>query len=203
MHSQPGDGIGRDLSGHRKKSTERGVLTSWRQHREGLVRIRKAIDQAKRTHELETASGGTCQDTEKIRPSKAYPHSGDGRGMDLSGHRNKPTERGALTAWRWQKEGLVRKRKETDRTRRTHELGMAEGGTCQDTESNRPSEAHSLPEDGVRRDLSGHRKKPTERGTLTAWRRRRERLVRTQNECDRARGTHNLESTKRRPGQDT
>ena len=43
-HSQTGDEGGRDLSGHGKKLTERGALTSWRRHREGLVRTRKEID---------------------------------------------------------------------------------------------------------------------------------------------------------------
>jgi len=62
-HSLPGEHRERDLSGHGKKETEEGALTLWRPHREGLVRIRKKRDRARGTHSLETASGGTCQDT--------------------------------------------------------------------------------------------------------------------------------------------
>ena len=107
----------------------------------------------------------------------------------------KPTDRGALTSWRQQREGLVRTRKEADRPRRTHKLETAEGGTCQDMERNRPTEAHSHPGDGRRRDLSGHEKKPTDQGALTPWR-QQEGLVRTRKEIDRAAGmgTHILEN---------
>ena len=37
-HSLSGDSRGRDKSGHRKKATKRGILTNWRQQREGQVR---------------------------------------------------------------------------------------------------------------------------------------------------------------------
>lgn len=74
--------------GHQKKAIERGTLTSWRPHREGLVRTRKVklteqaaltswgsqgegavrtwkeIDCAMDTHFLEKAGGATFQDTE-------------------------------------------------------------------------------------------------------------------------------------------
>ena len=154
-HSLSGDVRGRNLSAHGKKSTDRGALTSWRRQREG-----------------------TCQATERNRPTEAHSLSGDGRGMDLSGHRKEPTDRGALTLWRRQKEGLVRTQKGADRPRRTHFLETAEGGNCQDTERNPSTEAHSLPGDSRGIDLSGHRKKLTDRGTLTLWRRQREGLVR-------------------------
>ena len=61
--------------------------------------------------------------------------------------------------------------KESDRPRPTHHLETVEGGTCQDTESIRPTEAHSLSGDGRQTDLSGHRKNRTDRGPLTNWRR--------------------------------
>jgi len=64
-HSLPGDGRGRDKSGHRKKAIEQGALTYWRQQREGPVRTRKESDQARHTHFLETAEGGTSQDKER------------------------------------------------------------------------------------------------------------------------------------------
>ena len=179
------------------------------------------------THKLETVEGGTCQDTERNRASKVHSRSGDGRGRDLSGHEKEPTKRGTLTSWRRQRgrlsghgkepsergsltswrrwrEVLVRTRKEIDRARYTDRLGTAEGGTCQDTEWNRPrrthflemakgrdssgcaknraSQAHSLPGDGRGRDLSGRGKKPSERGILTSWRWQRKRLVRTRKE---------------------
>ena len=38
----PGDGRGRDFSGHEKKATEQGVLTLWREQRERFVRTQKA-----------------------------------------------------------------------------------------------------------------------------------------------------------------
>ena len=121
----------------------------------------------------------------------------------MLGHGNKPTDRGALTFWRRKREELVRTRKETDRARRTHQLAMAEGGTCQDTERKRLTEAHSLPGDGRERDLSGHGKKPIDRGALTGWRRHREGLVRTRKEIDRPRCTHFLETEEGGTCQDT
>ena len=171
VHSPTGDSRGRDLSGYRKKPTNRGPLTNWRRQREGLIRIRKETDQLRRTHMLETAEGGTCQDMERNGPTMAHSLPGDGRGRDLSGHRKKPTDRGALTTWRRQREGLVRTQKVTDQPRHTHQLEMAEGGTCQDTERHQPTKAHSLPGDGRGRYKSGHGKKRTDRGTLTPWRR--------------------------------
>ena len=150
------------MSGYARKPTNRGTLTNWRRQREGLVRIRKETDRPRRTHRLETVEGETCQDTQGNRPTKAHSQTGDGRGRDLSGHARKPTDRGALTNWRWQRGELVRIRKQTDRQRHTHVLETAEGGTCQDTQGNRPTEAHSRPRDGRGRDLSGHARKPTD-----------------------------------------
>ena len=66
-------------------------------------------------------------------------------------------ERGALTFWRRQREGLVKKRKERDRFRSTHFLGMAEGGTCQYAKRKQPSKEYSLSEESRGRDLSEHR----------------------------------------------
>ena len=98
-HSPSGDGIGRDKSGHGKNQTKRGTLTPWRRHREGQVRIQKESDQARGTHELETTSGGTSQNTERIRLSEGHSHPGERIGRDNSGHGKNPTERGALTNW--------------------------------------------------------------------------------------------------------
>ena len=72
----------------------------------------------------------------KNRPSEMHSPTGGGRGRNLSGHGNKLTKQGALTSWRWQREGLVRTENETDQAKGTHTLEPAEGGTCQDTEIN-------------------------------------------------------------------
>ena len=56
---------GKDKSRHRKKATERGVLTSWGPQRVGQVRIRKESSRARGTYQLETAEGGTSQGTER------------------------------------------------------------------------------------------------------------------------------------------
>ena len=159
-HSLPGDGVGRDLSGLGKKLTERRALTLWRQNHERPVRTRKQTDRAMRTHQLETASGETCQGTETNRSSDAHSLSRDGIGMDLSGHGKKTTERCSLTSWRRHRDGLVRTQKQPDRARRTHQL---------ETESG---------------DLSGHGNKLIERCILTIWRRHWGRLVRTRKQPD-------------------
>ena len=161
MDAHPEDSRGSDLSGHGKKSTDRGALTSWRRQRERLVKSWKEIDRPRRTHSLETAEVGTCQDTERNRPTKAHSRAGDSRGRDLSGHGKKSIDQGALTSWRWQRERLVRIWKEIDRPRGTHKLEKSEGATCQDMERNRSTEAHSLSGDGRGSDLLGHGRKST------------------------------------------
>ena len=70
----------------------------------------KETDQAGGTHVLETAEGGTFQDTKKNRLSKGT-------------HQLEMGER-----------ARVRTRKEINRSRGTHILETAEGGTCQDME---------------------------------------------------------------------
>ena len=149
-----------------------------------------------------------------------------GTGRDKSEHRNKRTERWALTYWRRHREGQVRTQEESHRARGTHTLETALGWTCQDTKRIPPSEGHSHPGDGIGRDRSGHRKNPiergaltfwrrhgegqvrtqknpTERGALTFWRQHREGQVRTQKESHRAMGTHPLETASGRTSQYT
>ena len=191
---------GRDLSGHGKKSTEQGTLTNWIQQKEGLVRTwtQKESEGARRTHTLEATDGGlvrtrkepterntltnwrrqrggTCQDTERNRPIEPHSPTGDGRERALSGHRMKLAKQGTLTNWRRQREELVRTWKEIERASRTHILKMAEGGTCQDIERTQSSEEHPQPGESRGRDLSGHRNKPINQGTLTFWRWQRPR----------------------------
>jgi hypothetical protein len=86
VHSQTGDRTVRDKSGHRKKLTDRGALTTWRSCREGQVRTLKETDQARCTHSLETAQGGTSQDTKKNQQSEVNSLSKDRTGRDKSGH---------------------------------------------------------------------------------------------------------------------
>ena len=174
---------------------------------ERLVRRTKEFDQVRLTHILETVEGGTCQDNERTRPTEAHSLSGESRERDLSGHENNLSDRGPLTNWRRQTEGLVRTPKESDQVRPTHSLKTADGGicqdtdgneqartthtldtadrrTCQDTERNRSTEAHSHPGDGRQRQLSGHRRHLIDQGPLTFWRRQTEGLVRSPKEFD-------------------
>jgi hypothetical protein len=82
-YSLPGDSRERNLSGHEKKPTKQGAPTSWRRQGERPVRTQKGTDQTRDTHQLETAEVGTCQDTERSRPSGGNSLPGDGRGRDL------------------------------------------------------------------------------------------------------------------------
>ena len=202
-HSHPGDGRQSDLSGQRNNPTDRGPLTDWRRQTKRLVRTPKQSDQSRPTHILETADKATCQDTERIRPTEAHSQAGDSRQSDLSGHRKNQTDRGTLTGWRQQTERLVRTPKQSDRPRPTHILETADRAICQDTETIRPTEAHSPTGDSRQSDLSGHRNNPTNQGPLTYWRRQTERLVRTPKESDQPRPTHQLETADRATCQDT
>ena len=144
----------------------------------------KETDRSRGTHVLETVEGDMFQNTERTRPSEGHSRPGDGRGSDLSGHGKKSTEGRTLTLWRRQRVRLVRALKEIVRSRGTHCLETAAGGTCQDTERSQPIEGHSQTGDGGGRDLSEHGKKPTEREALTSWRRQRDRLVRARKEFE-------------------
>ena len=64
--------------------------------------------------------------------------------------REKLTGRLAPTSWQPQRKGRVRTRKESDRAKDAHSLETIdgiEGGTTQETETERQSERHSLPGD--------------------------------------------------------
>ena len=160
-----------------------------------LVRTWKESDLGRGTHQLETAKRGTCQNTERTRPSKGHLPTGDGRGRDLSEHgkkatsgrhplpgdsiggtssedKKKATERGAPTSWRWQRKRLVRARNVTDRA-----MG------------------HSPTEDGRGRNILGRGKKVTEQRALTPCKWKREVIFRTPKESNRTRETHRLETS--------
>ena len=144
------------MSGHCKKATERGALTSWRRQRkgqimtqkesdrtraitnwrrqrEGQVRTREESDWARGTYILETAEGGTSQVTERKRQIERYSLSGDGKEGFNSGHGKKVIEQGRLTSWSQQRDGQVRTRKKSDQVRGTHSLEATEAGIGQDS----------------------------------------------------------------------
>ena len=130
--------------------------------REGQVRTQKESDRPRTTHQLETAQGGTSQDTERIRPTEAHSLPGDRTGRDKSEHGKHPTDRGPLTNWRPHGEGQIRTQKESDRRGPLTSWRPHMEGQSQDTERFRQTEAHSLPGDRTRRDKSGHGKNPTD-----------------------------------------
>ena len=111
------------------------------------MRTRKESELTSGTHLLETGEGGNRQETEKMRRAR------DTHFLETA-------------------EGLVGPGKERKLARNTHVLEMAKGMICQDKERERPSGGYSLSGDGRWRsqDLSGYRKKETERGALTLWR---------------------------------
>jgi hypothetical protein len=65
-HSHPGEHRWRKKSGHGSNLSKRGALTCWRAQTEGLVRTQKQSERVRGTHLLESADGGTRQDTETI-----------------------------------------------------------------------------------------------------------------------------------------
>jgi len=175
-HSPTGECRGRDKSGHRYKPSKQGGLTNWRSQRERQVRTQKQTEQARGTHHLEIAKGGTSDDTEANQASEGHSLPRESRTRNrlghrnnrvsegnslprerrrgMSGHGNKPSERGALTSWRAQ-EGQVKTRKQTEKTRGTHELESAGRGTSKDTETNQMSKGHSRTGGHRGRDKSG------------------------------------------------
>ena len=216
------------MSGHGEKPTEqaRAGPTHFLETVEGRTcQIMKRNQLSKAHSRTGTAKGGTCQNTGGIRLSEAHSLAGDRRGRGLSGHGKNPTERGALTNWRWQREGLVRTwkaskqtsltywrpqmgglvraRTETDRRRRAHILETEEVVTYQDMERNRESEVHLRSGDGRGSNLSGHGEKVTDRGALTFWRRQREGLVSTRKRTDQTRHAHFLDIAEYGTCQDT
>jgi len=107
-------------------------------------------EQARGTHFLEAAEGGTRQDTERNQLRKENSPTGDHRERDLSGHGKKAAKPEALTNWRPHSEGIVR-------TRGHGKKLMSQG--------------HS-PSGDRRRDLSGHGKTVTKGHSRTGDRRR-------------------------------
>ena len=199
-HSHSGNGTGRDKSGHGKNMTERERPTFWGRYRNAQVRTIKKVteqealtncrphqgaqlrtgkerDRVRGTHELDTMSGGTCQNTGTIRLSEGDSHPGVAWGVG-SGHGKKVAEREALTSWRLYREAQVRIQKECNRQRAAHQLETESGGISQTMERMRLSEA------------------------LTSWAPQSEGQVRTRKEWNRARDTDFLETASRGTIQD-
>src|SRR6267142_1418960 len=106
---------------------ERGARTSCGVQRKGYVRIPKENEKATGTHSLSSTEGGNIrtpkqterargtyflssaeegitQETKTNRASEGHSHTVKHRGRNKSGDRNKPSERGALTSCREQRE---------------------------------------------------------------------------------------------------
>ena len=97
---------------------------------------------------------------------------------------------------------LVRTWKKSESVKGTHFLERAKAITGQDMEQKQASKGHS-PTGGVRvQDWSGYRKKGSQQGVLTCWRRERLAPVRTWKELEPSRDTHFLERTKEVRDQD-
>jgi hypothetical protein len=62
-HSLPGERREMGKSGHGNKQTDQGARTTWRAKTEGQFRIHKQPQQARDTHVLDWAKGGTSQHT--------------------------------------------------------------------------------------------------------------------------------------------
>ena len=106
-HSLPRDGRGRHLSRHGRKRQAR-ALTPWRPQTEAFVKRRKGREQARGAHFLETIDKGTCSGhgkTEIARERYSHPETTEGRTCQ-NAERKRPNK--ALTAWREEREGLVR-----------------------------------------------------------------------------------------------
>jgi hypothetical protein len=81
---------------------------------EEQVSTRKESEQVRATHRLESADGGTRQDTERIQVSEGHSPTGERRRRDLSGYENNPIKQGGLTDWRAQVERQVRTQKQSE-----------------------------------------------------------------------------------------
>jgi len=88
-HSLPGEHRQTDKSRQGKNLTELGALTNWRAQMGRQFRRWKESNQARGTHQLESADRWTSQesqDMERIQPSKGHSPTGECRQMDKSGH---------------------------------------------------------------------------------------------------------------------
>jgi len=70
----------------------------------GTIRTPKQTERARGTYFLSSAEEGITQETKTNRASEGHSHTVKHRGRNKSGDRNKPSERGALTSCREQRE---------------------------------------------------------------------------------------------------
>ena len=129
------------MSGHQKRATGQGALTSWKPQRERLV--------------------GTWKERDRVRDRRILTNWRPQR-QGLVRTQKKVTGRGVLTNWGPKREGLVRIQKASKQVRGTHDLETTGGGISQDTERKQASDRHSLSVDHRERHLSGDGKKVTE-----------------------------------------
>ena len=146
-HSPTGEPRHSDISGHKKKASQRGG-----------------------THILESPETETSQDTGRMRASKGHSLSRKPRQRDKSEHRRNASQQGALTSWRTQTQRQVRTWKECEPARGTHVLESPDTETCQDTERMQASEGHSHPGEPRYKDKSGYGNNESQQGALTNWR---------------------------------
>ena len=111
----------------------------------------------------------------------------------MSGRGKNVIRRGKHTDWRRQREGLIRKRKEREKARSTHELDTAERRLLRHRKKHIEKEALTVWrwQGG---DSSGHRKIEAKRGALTSWKWKKDEFVRAQKESDEEEGAHCLET---------
>jgi hypothetical protein len=67
---------------HRKKASQRGVLTLCREQTEGQVRTPKERRRARDTHALSRADGGTSENAERKAASEGHSRTVEGRRRD-------------------------------------------------------------------------------------------------------------------------
>src|SRR6267142_740092 len=99
-HSLPGEHRQTDKSRQGKNLTELGALTNWRAQMGRQFRRWKESNQARGTHQLESADRWTSQETQDMEKICI--------------------EQGALTDWRAQMDGQVKTWKESNQARGTH-----------------------------------------------------------------------------------
>jgi hypothetical protein len=129
------------------------------------------------TYELSSMDGGSNQDTK----------------------RNRTSEREALTSCCTQRKVHVRKTKEIEQARGTHELSSMEGGTIRspkETERARGTYSLSRVEGGISHEIE--RSRASVEDSRTIKRRGRDESGQQKKSSDQVAGTHPLPSTERR-----
>jgi len=109
------------------------TLTSWRAQSEQRVRARKEGERARVTHLLESAYGGTNQDSERKQESEGHSHTGEPEeraSQDIERKQLPVGEGRSQTEER--REGRIRTAKASKQARGTHSLENADDTASQD-----------------------------------------------------------------------